>query len=227
MAYNYALIVDEHLESIKRRQTLEQRRSIRENNLEQRALELLREREAKIYLQRSQAIYYETALVGSSSASSSSTGGVHTNSTNAFNDQPAEPPLSQRRHHRRRRKQHIRTELFCMNLEQLELYALSDTAWHGPQKCYEILRQIDHDSPPPQPPQDETSGQYSAFDPSEHYSVLWCRHVNFSVGGDFKLTFRDYTQPLVRMQKWNMWGKLVGAEYTPAFRSKRTVKMGN
>jgi hypothetical protein len=58
LAYNYALMADEHLESLKRRQTLEQRRVIKENNLEQHALELLCERESKIYLQRSSRVYF-------------------------------------------------------------------------------------------------------------------------------------------------------------------------
>lgn len=57
LSYNYALMSDEYLESIKRRQTLDQRRSIKENNLESQALELLKEREAKIYLKRSNMIY--------------------------------------------------------------------------------------------------------------------------------------------------------------------------
>lgn len=189
--------------------------------MEKHALELLKEREAKIYLQRSQAIYYETT----SGVGSSASGASEPSST----DQPQPLP----NYITRRRRKHIRTELFCLSLDQLELYALSDTTWHGRQKCYNILREIDHDSPAPGPsndyPEDATgaAGSLSSqFDPAENYSVLWCRHINFNVGGDFKLTFRDYTQPLVRMQKWNMWGKLLGAEYSPAFRSKRTVKMG-
>lgn len=207
LAYNYALIVDEHLESIKRRQTLEQRRSIRENNLEKHALELLREREAKIYLKRSQAIYYEPPTSSSS---------VPDN-------------LASMNHVAAKRKQKIRTELFCWSLDQLEIYALSDSDWHGPQKCYKLLREIDHDSAPPVKPNQEEEGndKPGLFDPAEHYSILWCRHINFSVGGDCKLSFRDYTQPLLRMQKLIMWGKLLGSEYEPAFRSKRTVKMGN
>lgn len=188
LAYNYALIVDEHLESIKRRQTLEQRRSIRENNLERHALELLRERESKIYLKRSQAVYLEPSGEESS-----------------------------------RRKKTIRTELFCLSLDQLELYALSDSQWHGRQKCYDLLREIDRDSAPPVPLDESFDPD---FNPAQHYSILWCRHINFNVGGDFKLSFRDYTQPLIRVNKWNMWGKLIGAEYEPAFRSRRNVKIG-
>jgi hypothetical protein len=49
LAYNYALMTDEHFESVKRRQTLDQRRTIKEQNLELEALEILRERESKVY----------------------------------------------------------------------------------------------------------------------------------------------------------------------------------
>jgi len=48
LAYNYALMTDEHFESVKRRQTLDQRRTIKEQNLELEALEILRERESKV-----------------------------------------------------------------------------------------------------------------------------------------------------------------------------------
>jgi hypothetical protein len=42
-------MTDEHFESVKRRQTLDQRRTIKEQNLELEALEILRERESKVY----------------------------------------------------------------------------------------------------------------------------------------------------------------------------------
>ena len=57
LAYNYALMLDEHLESLKRRKQLEQRRLIKEQHLEKEALEILNERESLIYLQRSKSIY--------------------------------------------------------------------------------------------------------------------------------------------------------------------------
>jgi hypothetical protein len=170
---------------------------------------MLREREAKIYMQRSQAIYFDST--------------PHM--------------LQQQQQHgatnTKLNKQTIRTELFCFSIENLELYALSDLDWHGRHKCYRILRQIDHASPEPSANNrqqsngnEESLPTNEPFNPAEHYSIMWCRHISVNIGGDLKLTFRDYTQPLVKIQKLNMWGKLLGAEYEPAFRSRRSVKMG-
>lgn len=189
LAYNYALIADEHLESVKRRKTLDQRRLIKENNLEQYALEMLREREAKIYLQRSNRIY-------------SSTSGTR-----------------------------IRTELFTFTADNVSLYALSDVQWHGRRKCYDILRQIDASSAPPQAQQGSVSDPNGAgnaegeFDPAAHYSILWCRQINFNVG-EFKFSFRDYTQPLLKMSKLCLFGKLLGSEYEASYRTRRSVRIG-
>ena len=62
LAYNYALMHDEHLESAKRRKQLEQRRLIKEQHLEREALEILSEREAVIYMQRSRQIYRQSRV---------------------------------------------------------------------------------------------------------------------------------------------------------------------
>ena len=171
LAYNYALMVDEHFESIKRHQTLEQRRLFKEKNLEQEALEILKEKESLIYLKRSKMIYSNNS-------------------------------------------KSIRTQLFCFQIDSLDLYALADVDWHGRQKCYDILRQIDsHNREPPN------------NNPAECYSILWCRHININFN-DFQFLFRDYTQPLLKMNKFNMFGKLLGSEYQPHERSKRDVQIG-
>ncbi|CAF0888712.1 unnamed protein product [Brachionus calyciflorus] len=174
LSYNYSLICDEYLESIKRRQSLEQRRSIRENNLENQALEILLERESKIYIQRSKLIY--------SSAP--------------------------------------RIELFCVVSENLQLKALCDLDWHGRQKCYDILRNIDSFSPPP--PKLNSEGEN--FNPAENYLILWCRQINLNIQ-DFKLIFRDYPQPLLKMHSINFYGKFLGSEYAVPWRAKRQVKI--
>ena len=63
LAYNYALMTDEHFESVKRRQTLEQRRSIKEQNLELEALEILRERESKVTILGKNVYFYFLKLI--------------------------------------------------------------------------------------------------------------------------------------------------------------------
>jgi hypothetical protein len=192
LGYNYALMCDEYLESVKRRQTLEQRRTIKENNLELKALEILKERESSINIKRSRLIYYTK-----------------------FNNKLHPAP--------------IRAELFCFLADNLELYALADLEWHGRQNCYDILRKIDSCSPePPAPSKHSTSGGQPAkpsFNPAGSYSILWCRHANLKLN-EFKFSFRDYTQPLIRIANLNLFGKLLGSEMQPSFRSIRQVRIG-
>jgi hypothetical protein len=174
LAYNYALMSDEYLESIKRRQTLEQRRLIKENNLESKALELLVEKESKIYVKRSKSIY-------------------NTNNSTM-----------------------LRKELFCICIENVKIYALSDLEWHGRQKCYDILIKIDECSPEPPPP------PFSNTSMPQNFSILWCRYVNVNVT-DLRFLFRDYTQPFLKITDLNLFGKLLGAEYFASARSLRQV----
>ncbi|RNA29620.1 UPF0378 protein KIAA0100-like, partial [Brachionus plicatilis] len=174
LSYNYSLIADEYMESLKRRQSLDQRRSIRENNLESQALEILMQRESKIYIQRSKMVYSSLP----------------------------------------------RIELFCISAENLQLKALSDWKWHGRQKCYEILRKIDHVSPPP----GQLDHDQSSSNPALNYLILWCRHINLSIQ-DFKFLFRDYTQPFLKINGANFFGKFLGAENQVPFRSRRQVNI--
>jgi hypothetical protein len=174
LAYNYALMVDEHFESIKRHETLNQRRAIKEKGLEKEAKDLMKQKEATIYVKRSQMVY--------------------------------------------RNVKPIRKQLFCFQVDHLDLYALADIEWHGRDKCYEILRQIDKASAPPPLLQPSIGNQ------ADQYSILWCRHINLTFG-DFQFLFRDYTQPLLKMNKLSLFGKLLGAEYGPHSRSKRDINV--
>jgi len=180
LAYNYALIFDEHIESVKRRETLEQRRLIKEQNLEKEALEILKEHESLIYMQRSNIIYGRNQKFKS----------------------------------QQQQQRAIRTELFCFAMDNLELYALADSDWHSRDKCYDLLRKLDKSSPLPS----------AASHNSHSYIILWCRYVNFSFD-ELKFLFRDYTQPLLKVNKANLFGHLVGAELEPASRARRDVKM--
>jgi hypothetical protein len=195
LAYNYALMMDEHSESTKRRQTLEQRRTIKEHNLEMEAFEMLREVESKVYYQRSKMVY--------------------NNSSEHFDGKSAQ--------------RSIRTELFFFCIDNLEFLALADSEWHGRQKCYDILREIDSVSPPPPPASSISSiivlNKPENFNPADHYTTLFCRHMNLKCD-ELKLLFRDYTQPLLKMNKLNLFGKFLGAEYEPAHRAKRDIKLG-
>ena len=55
--YNYALMLDEYHESVKRRQKLNERQLIKDKHLENQAYEILKEREAYVYIQRSKKMY--------------------------------------------------------------------------------------------------------------------------------------------------------------------------
>jgi hypothetical protein len=124
----------------------------------------------------------------------------------------------------------IRTELFCFCIDNFEFFALADTEWHGRQKCYEILRKIDSFSPPPPPPTTISSiiaanKIAQDFNPADHYLTLFCRYINLKAE-DFRFLFRDYTQPLLKMNNLNLMGKFLGSEFEPAPRSKRDIKIG-
>lgn len=179
LAYNYALMHDEHLESVKRRKQLEQRRLIKEQHLEKEALEILNEKESLIYLKRSKQIYKPCVAE------------------------------SQRT---------IRKELFCFSADNFDFYALCDTEWHGRQKCYNMLRKIDKESPPP-----PTSGPNR--NPADHYRILWCRYINITTN-ELKFNFRDYTQSLMKINMLHLFGHVLGSEYEPSPRAKREVKIG-
>ena len=60
LAYNYALMSDEYYESLKRKDTLSKRHSLRERQLEAKAREMLRERESLVYVKRSAMLYNNT-----------------------------------------------------------------------------------------------------------------------------------------------------------------------
>ena len=124
----------------------------------------------------------------------------------------------------------IRTELFCFCMDNFEFFALADSAWHSRQQCYEILRKIDNFSPPPPPPSSISSiimlnKIADDFNPANHFLTLFCRHINIKAE-DFRFLFRDYTQPLLKMNKLNLMGKFLGSEYAPSERAKRDVKIG-
>ena len=189
LAYNYALMSDEHSESVKRRQALEQRRLIKEQHLEKEALEILAERESIIYLQRSKLIYNRFKQINSSQQSNQAQSRV------------------------------IRTELFSFIIENLDMYALCDGEWHGREKCFEMLKKMDPCSPIPTVPPNSLTGN-----PAHHYQILWCRYINFSVE-ELRFSFRDYTQPLLRLNKAHYFGHFAGAEYQPAPRAVRDVKI--
>ncbi len=173
LAYNYALMQDEHLESVKRRKQLEQRRLFKDKQLEKEAIEMLNEREATIYMQRSKSVYN---------------------------------PIQNRS---------LRQELFTFTMENIDLFVLSDWAWHGRKRCYELLRKIDQDSPPPP----------ASDDPAGHYHILWCRYIDLKTS-EFKFVFRDYTQPFLKMTGLHLFGHVIGGEYEAHMRAKRNVKVG-
>ena len=193
LAYNYALMSDEHSESVKRRQALEQRRIIKEKHLEKEALEILSERESFIYLQRSKMIYSRS--------------------------KQSSPALSATDRQNQPQSRVIRTELFSFIVDNLEMFALCDIEWHGRDKCFEWLKRIDPWSPTPVPPNNSTSSN-----PAHNYQILWCRYVNFNCD-EFKFAFRDYTQPLLKLKKAHFFGHLAGAEFQPAPRAVRDVRI--
>jgi len=98
-----------------------------------------------------------------------------------------------------------RSVLFKCAVRDLDLMVLADNSFHGRDKVLEKLKAIDSASP---------------FPEEIEFSTLWCRIVD---GRSKYLTMsvREYQQPLLFIDSFNVNGTLIGAEQTGEEKSRR------
>ncbi|KAM4742919.1 bridge-like lipid transfer protein family member 2 [Anableps anableps] len=107
----------------------------------------------------------------------------------------------------------MRKSLLTWTVSDLELVALADQSFHGPEKVREQLRDIDRLSPFPRD--------------GLPLVVQWCRAVKFKLGA-FLVRIRDYPRYLFEIRDWELSGRLIGTEQDGQARAhrKQTVPLG-
>uniref|UniRef100_A0A3Q2NT77 Bridge-like lipid transfer protein family member 2 n=1 Tax=Fundulus heteroclitus TaxID=8078 RepID=A0A3Q2NT77_FUNHE len=107
----------------------------------------------------------------------------------------------------------MRKSLLTWTVSDLELVALADQSFHGPEKVREQLRDIDRISPFPRD--------------GLPLVVQWCRAVKFTLGA-FLVRIRDYPRYLFEIRDWELSGRLIGTEQDGQARAhrKQTVPLG-
>ncbi|KAM4589555.1 bridge-like lipid transfer protein family member 2 isoform 4-T4 [Fundulus diaphanus] len=107
----------------------------------------------------------------------------------------------------------MRKSLLTWTVSDLELVALADRSFHGPEKVREQLRDMDRISPFPRD--------------GLPLVVQWCRAVKFTLGA-FLVRIRDYPRYLFEIRDWELSGRLIGTEQDGQARAhrKQTVPLG-
>ncbi|PWA22120.1 hypothetical protein CCH79_00010295, partial [Gambusia affinis] len=100
----------------------------------------------------------------------------------------------------------MRKSLLTWNVSDLELVALADQCFHGPEKVREQLRDIDRISPFPRD--------------GLPLVVQWCRAVKFKLSA-FLVRIRDYPRYLFEIRDWELSGRLIGSEQDGQARAHR------
>ncbi|XP_068945900.1 bridge-like lipid transfer protein family member 2 isoform X2 [Petaurus breviceps papuanus] len=107
----------------------------------------------------------------------------------------------------------MRRALLTWSLAGLELVALADASFHGPERVLTQMRELDPSSP---------------F-PSEglELTIQWCRMLKCSVK-TFLVRIRDYPRYLFEIRDWRLLGRLVGTEQSgqPCSRRRQTLHLG-
>ncbi|XP_043857335.1 protein KIAA0100 homolog isoform X2 [Dromiciops gliroides] len=107
----------------------------------------------------------------------------------------------------------MRRALLTWSLAGLELVALADASFHGPERVLRQLRELDPGSP---------------F-PSEglELAIQWCRMLKCSMK-TFLVRIRDYPRYLFEIRDWRLLGRLVGTEQSgqPCSRWRQTLHLG-
>ncbi|XP_061460928.1 bridge-like lipid transfer protein family member 2 [Rhineura floridana] len=107
----------------------------------------------------------------------------------------------------------MRKALITWTMSGLELVALADKSFHGPERVLQQIRELDATSP---------------F-PSEGLELItyWCRMVKGSVKAFF-VRIRDYPRYLFEIRDWRLSGQLAGAEQRgqTCSRRRQVLKLG-
>ncbi|XP_055433115.1 bridge-like lipid transfer protein family member 2 isoform X1 [Bubalus kerabau] len=107
----------------------------------------------------------------------------------------------------------MRRALLTWSLAGLELVALADASFHGPERVLEQVRELDPGSPFPAEGIDLV--------------IQWCRMLKFSVK-TFLVRIRDYPRYLFEIRDWRLMGRLVGTEQSgqPCSRRRQILPLG-
>ncbi|XP_015238967.1 PREDICTED: protein KIAA0100 homolog isoform X2 [Cyprinodon variegatus] len=108
----------------------------------------------------------------------------------------------------------MRKSLLTWTVTDLELVALADQSFHGPEKVREQLRDIDRISPFPRD--------------GLPLAVQWCRAVKFKLEA-YLVRIRDYPRYLFEIRDWELSGRLIGTEQDGQARARRkqTIPLGD
>ncbi|KAB0361019.1 hypothetical protein FD754_005175 [Muntiacus muntjak] len=107
----------------------------------------------------------------------------------------------------------MRRALLTWSLAGLELVALADASFHGPERVLEQVRELDPGSPFP----------VEGID----LVIQWCRMLKCSVK-TFLVRIRDYPRYLFEIRDWRLVGRLVGTEQSgqPCSRRRQILPLG-
>nr|KAF6415994.1 hypothetical protein HJG59_007243 [Molossus molossus] len=107
----------------------------------------------------------------------------------------------------------MRRALLTWSLAGLELVALADASFHGPERVIEQVRELDPGSPFPAEGVDLV--------------IQWCRMLKCSVK-TFLVRIRDYPRYLFEIRDWRLIGRLVGTEQSgqPCSRRRQILHLG-
>jgi len=100
----------------------------------------------------------------------------------------------------------MRTRLFCVKVEGLELEIVSDSSYNTYEKMVYILKKIDHESP---------------FPEDLRFNTLWCRRVAGNINSGV-VSLRDFPQPMMDVKELSFRGTVLGGEQEASNRAKRT-----
>ncbi|KAH0511375.1 hypothetical protein LTLLF_147890 [Microtus ochrogaster] len=107
----------------------------------------------------------------------------------------------------------MRRALLTWSLAGLELVALADSSFHGPERVIEQVRELDPGSPFPAEGIDLV--------------IQWCRMLKCSVK-TFLVRIRDYPRYLFEIRDWRLMGRLAGTEQSgqPCSRRRQILHLG-
>ncbi|ELV12096.1 hypothetical protein TREES_T100003578 [Tupaia chinensis] len=107
----------------------------------------------------------------------------------------------------------MRRALLTWSLAGLELVALADASFHGPERVIEQVRELDPLSPFPAEGLDLV--------------IQWCRMLKCNVK-TFLVRIRDYPRYLFEIRDWQLMGRLVGTEQSgqPCSRRRQILHLG-
>lgn len=100
----------------------------------------------------------------------------------------------------------LRTCLFTVVIEGLELEVAADSSYSNYDQMVSIMKRIDKESP---------------FPDDLKFSTIWCRRINGRISNS-KITLRDFPKPMMDIKDLLIKGTVIGAEQEASNRAIRT-----